>query len=69
MYLMIEFPTAIVDNIPHHIIYFEKNGDKIYQFRAQVEIVTVPDYEILQVLKFLKQTECTLTVYFVNRRI
>ncbi|KAF9424540.1 hypothetical protein HW555_000351 [Spodoptera exigua] len=41
MYLMIEFPT-------HAIVYYEQDGDEMYQFRAQADIVTVPDYEILQ---------------------
>lgn len=48
MYLMIEFPTVQIDGINHAVVYYEEDGDEIYQFRAQAEIVTVPDYEILQ---------------------
>lgn len=48
MYLMIEFPTVQIDGINHAIVYYEQDGDEMYQFRAQAEIVTVPDYEILQ---------------------
>lgn len=46
---MIEFPTIIVDSIPHYIVYFEQNGEDIHSFRAQTDIVTVPDQEILKV--------------------
>ncbi|KAM3958517.1 phosphatidylinositol 3-kinase 59F [Aphomia sociella] len=48
MYLMIEFPTVQIDGIDHAVVYYEQDGDEMYQFRAQAEIVTVPDYEILQ---------------------
>ncbi|XP_017786866.1 PREDICTED: phosphatidylinositol 3-kinase catalytic subunit type 3 isoform X2 [Nicrophorus vespilloides] len=48
MYLMVEFPEVTVDNIPHNIVYFEQDGDEVYQFRAQPDIVTVPDQEILK---------------------
>ncbi|KAB0802749.1 hypothetical protein PPYR_04935 [Photinus pyralis] len=48
LYLMIEFPTILVDNKPHHVVYFEQDGDEVYQFRAQADIVTVPDQEILK---------------------
>ncbi|KAG6452076.1 hypothetical protein O3G_MSEX007452 [Manduca sexta] len=48
MYLMIEFPTVQIDGINHAVVYYEQDGDEMYQFRAQAEIVTVPDYEILQ---------------------
>lgn len=51
LYLMVEFPTIFVDSIPHYVVYFEQDGDEVYQFRAQAEIVTVPDQEILKVLK------------------
>lgn len=46
---MVEFPTVAVDGIPHYIVYFEQDGEEIYQFRAQADIVTVPDQEILKV--------------------
>lgn len=48
LYLMVEFPTIIVDSKPHHVVYFEQDGDEVYQFRAQADIVTVPDQEILK---------------------
>lgn len=49
LYLMVEFPTIIVDSKPHHVVYFEQDGDEVYQFRAQADVVTVPDQEILKV--------------------
>ncbi|XP_041980818.1 phosphatidylinositol 3-kinase catalytic subunit type 3 [Aricia agestis] len=48
MYLMIEFPTVELDGIEHAVVYYEQDGDEMYQFKAEAEIVTVPDYEILQ---------------------
>ncbi|XP_028155979.1 phosphatidylinositol 3-kinase catalytic subunit type 3 isoform X1 [Ostrinia furnacalis] len=48
MYLMIEFPTVQIDGINHAVVYYEQDGDEMYQFRAQADIVTVPDYEIGQ---------------------
>lgn len=49
LYLMVEFPSITVDNIPNYIVYFEQDGDDVYQFRVQADIVTVPDQEILKV--------------------
>ncbi|VVC86854.1 unnamed protein product [Leptidea sinapis] len=48
MYLMIEFPTVQIDGISHAVVYYEQDGDEMFQFRAQGEVVTVPDYEIMQ---------------------
>ncbi|PZC75035.1 hypothetical protein B5X24_HaOG206806 [Helicoverpa armigera] len=48
MYLMVEFPTVQIAGIDHAVVYYEQDGDEMYQFRAQADIVTVPDYEILQ---------------------
>jgi hypothetical protein len=48
---MIEFPTVMVDGIPHYVVYFEQNGEEIHSFRAQSDLVTVPDQEILRVCK------------------
>lgn len=48
MYLMIEFPTVQMDGINHAVVYYEQDGDEMYQFKAQADIVTVPDHEILQ---------------------
>lgn len=52
LYLMIEFPSIYVNGIPHHVVYFEQDGDEVYQFRAQADIVTVPDHEILKVVLY-----------------
>lgn len=49
MYIMIEFPTIYIDGIPHYVVYFEQNGEDIHSFRAQSDLVTVPDQEILKV--------------------
>lgn len=49
LYLMIEFASLTIDGIPQYIVYFEQDGEEIYQFRAQADIVTVPDQEILKV--------------------
>ncbi|XP_049792140.1 phosphatidylinositol 3-kinase catalytic subunit type 3 isoform X1 [Schistocerca nitens] len=48
MYLMIEFPVVELDGVAHSVVYYEQDGDEVYQFRAQADIVTVPDNEILQ---------------------
>ncbi|KAJ2938471.1 hypothetical protein O0L34_g12916 [Tuta absoluta] len=48
MYLMVEFPTVQIDGVNHAVVYYEQDGDEMYQFKAQADIVTVPDYEILQ---------------------
>ncbi|KAG8225411.1 hypothetical protein J437_LFUL004611 [Ladona fulva] len=48
MYLMVEFPVIEVNSVPHAVVYYEKDGDEVYQFRVQADIVTVPDNEILQ---------------------
>ncbi|XP_076179765.1 phosphatidylinositol 3-kinase catalytic subunit type 3-like isoform X2 [Ptiloglossa arizonensis] len=48
LYLMIEFPEITMDGIPYSIVYFEKDGDEVIQHRSQPDVVTLPDYEILQ---------------------
>lgn len=48
LYLMIEFPEITMDGIPYSIVYFEKDGDEVVQHRSQPDVVTLPDYEILQ---------------------
>lgn len=48
MYLMVEFPSVQIDGINHAVVYYEQDGDEMYQFRAQAELVTVPDCEILK---------------------
>lgn len=49
LYLMVEFPSIVIDGNPYSIVYFEQDGDEVYQFRVQADIVTVPDQEILKV--------------------
>ncbi|CAM1330612.1 PIK3C3 (predicted), partial [Pycnogonum litorale] len=46
MYLMVEFPRVLHDNIIYSIVYFEKDGDDATEWQTNVEIVTVPDPEI-----------------------
>lgn len=48
LYLMIEFPEITMDGIPYSIVYYEKDGDEVVQHRSQPDVVTLPDYEILQ---------------------
>ncbi|ESP05458.1 hypothetical protein LOTGIDRAFT_181298 [Lottia gigantea] len=47
MYLMIEFQHIHYEGTEFTVIYFEKDGDKPFEFRTQADIVTVPDPEIL----------------------
>nr|XP_050856086.1 phosphatidylinositol 3-kinase catalytic subunit type 3 isoform X2 [Vespula vulgaris]XP_050856087.1 phosphatidylinositol 3-kinase catalytic subunit type 3 isoform X2 [Vespula vulgaris] len=48
LYLMVEFPEVRMDGIPYSIVYYEKDGDEVVQHRSQPDVVTLPDYEILQ---------------------
>ncbi|XP_075218357.1 phosphatidylinositol 3-kinase 59F [Lycorma delicatula] len=48
LYLMVEFPQISVDGKVHSVVCYEQDGDEVYQFRAQADIVTVPDPEVLQ---------------------
>ncbi|XP_031781738.1 phosphatidylinositol 3-kinase catalytic subunit type 3 isoform X2 [Nasonia vitripennis] len=48
LYLMLEFPEIIIDGFPYFIVYYEKDGDEVVQHRSQPDVVTLPDYEILQ---------------------
>lgn len=48
LYLMVEFPKICIEGVPHSVVYYEQNGDEVYHFRAQADIVTVPDHEILE---------------------
>nr|CAD7401153.1 unnamed protein product [Timema poppensis] len=48
MYLMVEFPTIEMDGTLHAVVFYEQDGDEVYQFRVNADIVTVPDHEILQ---------------------
>lgn len=33
----------------HSVVFYEQDGDELYQFRAHADIVVLPDPEILQV--------------------
>jgi hypothetical protein len=35
--------------LQHSVVFYEQDGDEVYQFRAQADLVRVPDLEILQV--------------------
>lgn len=48
LYLMLEFPTVELDGIVHSVVFFEQDGDEVYQFRSHGDLVRVPDHEILQ---------------------
>ena len=42
--------TSIVPHFSQHsVVYYEPDGDNMFPFRSQPEIVTVPDHEILEV--------------------
>lgn len=49
LYLMIEFPSVVMDDRPFSIVYFEPNGEHTYKFISKPKLVTVPDSEISQV--------------------
>ncbi|XP_073996112.1 phosphatidylinositol 3-kinase 59F [Rhodnius prolixus] len=48
LYLMIEFPQITLNGVVHSVVWYEQDGDEVYQFRAQADMVIVPDPEILQ---------------------
>ncbi|XP_046749472.1 phosphatidylinositol 3-kinase catalytic subunit type 3 [Diprion similis] len=48
LYLMLEFPEVTMDGIPYSVVYYEKDGDEVVQHRSQPDVVTLPDFEILQ---------------------
>jgi hypothetical protein len=35
--------------LQHSVVFYEQDGDEVYQFRVQADLVRVPDHEILQV--------------------
>ncbi|KAL8613416.1 hypothetical protein ACOMHN_057136 [Nucella lapillus] len=47
MYLMIEFPQIVYDSQEYTVVFFEKDGDKGYEFRQIADLVTIPDPEML----------------------
>lgn len=48
LYLMIEFPQPTANGTAYSIVWFEQDGDEVFQFHAHPDIVTVHDPEILQ---------------------
>ncbi|KAJ1532268.1 hypothetical protein ONE63_000884 [Megalurothrips usitatus] len=48
LYLMVEFPQVDLGGTQFSVVYYEPDGDSMYPFQTQPEIVTVPDHEILQ---------------------
>ncbi|EDW85844.1 uncharacterized protein Dwil_GK23281 [Drosophila willistoni] len=47
MFLMIEFPAIIVDDMYNYaVVYFEPDGDAKYKLPAKPKLVSVPDSEI-----------------------
>lgn len=53
MYLTVEFQKVFSGGIPHHVVYFEQNGEDIHTFKANADLVFVPDPEIGKVRIFL----------------
>ncbi|KAK6643525.1 Phosphatidylinositol 3-kinase catalytic subunit type 3 [Polyplax serrata] len=47
-HLMIEFPFIEINSVPHSIVYYEHDGDDVYMFKPQADIVMIPDHEVLQ---------------------
>ncbi|CAG9772619.1 unnamed protein product [Ceutorhynchus assimilis] len=46
MYLTVEFQKVFSDDVAHHVVYFEQNGEEIHTFKANADLVFVPDPEI-----------------------
>ncbi|CAL1527700.1 unnamed protein product, partial [Lymnaea stagnalis] len=51
MYLMVEFPRVHFENLNFSVVYFEKEGERPYEFRTQAEVVTIHDPELLMASK------------------
>nr|XP_023013306.1 phosphatidylinositol 3-kinase catalytic subunit type 3 isoform X1 [Leptinotarsa decemlineata] len=47
-YLVVEFPSITFNNIPHHIVHFEQNGEEIISVKSHGDLVTSPDPEVLK---------------------
>ncbi|KAL0278800.1 UNVERIFIED_CONTAM: hypothetical protein PYX00_000504 [Menopon gallinae] len=47
-HLMIEFPSIEFNSVPYSVVYYEHDGDEVYPFKPQADIVTIPDNEVLQ---------------------
>ncbi|XP_054286750.1 phosphatidylinositol 3-kinase catalytic subunit type 3 [Macrosteles quadrilineatus] len=48
LYLMVEFPEFTYHGTKYSVIFYEQDGDELYQFRDHPDIVLVPDSEVLQ---------------------
>ena len=46
LYLMVEFGEVMWGERRESVVWYEEDGDELYQFRAQAELVTIPDPEI-----------------------
>lgn len=46
MFLMIEFPQIQYEGLEYSVVYFEKDGEEVYQYRTQAELVTIPEPEM-----------------------
>ncbi|XP_064474715.1 phosphatidylinositol 3-kinase catalytic subunit type 3-like [Ornithodoros turicata] len=46
MFLMIEFPRIVHENVEYSVVYFEKDGSEPCQYAAPNEIVTIPDPDV-----------------------
>lgn len=48
LYLMVEFPEFTFHGTKYSVVFYEQDGDELYQFRYNPDIVLVPDSEVLQ---------------------
>uniref|UniRef100_A0A1B6LQ06 Phosphatidylinositol 3-kinase catalytic subunit type 3 n=1 Tax=Graphocephala atropunctata TaxID=36148 RepID=A0A1B6LQ06_9HEMI len=48
LYLMVEFPEITKDGTKYSVVFYEQDGEELYQFRDHPDIVLVPDSEVLQ---------------------
>ncbi|RWS23618.1 phosphatidylinositol 3-kinase catalytic subunit type 3-like isoform X1, partial [Leptotrombidium deliense] len=47
MYLSIEFPKVMVDNVEHNVVYFEKNAEESCNLSCDSDLIVIPDAEML----------------------
>lgn len=47
MYLSIEYPKIIIDNVDHSVVYFEKDAGDSCQLSFESDLIVIPDPEIL----------------------
>lgn len=46
MFLMIEFPQIQYEGLEYSVVYFEKDGEAVTQYRTQAELVTINEPEM-----------------------